>query len=89
MSDLPSLYDTKGRFKALSDDAAAALNEVQAAAYQKIKVAADALAVADNAVASSITRVKSCNDAVIEMENYIRKTFPKITFHDLWRQTFK
>jgi hypothetical protein len=32
--------------------------------------------------------VTACNAAAIEMENYIRKTYPPKQFHDLWKETF-
>lgn len=89
MMDLPSLFDSKGVFAALSDDLIGTLDTAHALAYEKIKRCADDLAAADNKAALAVERVKACANAVSDFESYIVATFPKLTFHQLWRQTVK
>jgi hypothetical protein len=89
MMDLPSLFDSRGVFQELPPDALSTLSEAHAIAYSKIKTCAADLKAADQRVADAIEGVKAANDAVIEMQNTIRVKFPKLTFHQLWKDTFK
>jgi hypothetical protein len=89
MTDLPSIFNAYGTFIKISDEAQDALSDAQRAVYEKLKQGADNLNVAELAVVAAIEHVKSCFDAVTEFENFMRKTLPKMTFHDLWKQTVK
>lgn len=87
MMDL-SIFDSKGVFQDLPENVLSTLSDVQSAAYQKTRQCAADLKVADKIAADALADVKACNAAVIEMENYIRKTYPEKKFHDLWKETF-
>ena len=87
MIDL-QMFDSKGAFQELPLDAADSLDGVRAAAYQKIRACAAVLQAADSAAADTGQRVKTCNAAVIEFENFMRKA-PKMTFHDLWKENYQ
>jgi len=89
MIDLPSIFNSRGAFIEIPDEAQAALSDAQRAVYDKNKRCADNLKVAESAVAATIEDIKTRFDAVVEMESYIAATFPKMTFHDLWKQTVK
>lgn len=89
MTALPSIFNAYGTFIEISDEAQAALSDVQRGVYQKIKRCAADLQAADLAVAVSITNIKTSFDAVTEFENFMRKTFPPMTHFDLWRQVVK
>lgn len=89
MIDLPSIFDSRGAFAEISDEARAALSDAQRAVYEKNKRAADNLKIAESALSATIENIKTGFDAVVEMENYIAATFPKMTFHNLWKQTVK
>lgn len=88
MSDLPSLFDTKGVFTPLSDDALGGLGELQAAAYLALADAARGLAAKDSADAAAQDRVTNCIRDVREAEQYLADNYPKMTFQDLWRENF-
>jgi hypothetical protein len=89
MSDLPSIFNAYGTFIAISDEARDALSDVQRAVYGKIKRCAADIEAADLAVAVAITNIKTSFDAVEEFQDFMRKAFPKMTFHDLWKETVK
>jgi hypothetical protein len=89
MMDLPTIFDARGAFVELSDEAQAALSDAQRTAYSKIKRCAADLQVADSAVAAAIENIKTCFDAVTEFESFMRKAFPPMTHFDLWKQTVK
>jgi hypothetical protein len=87
--DLPSIMDSKGRFAPLSDAILATLDEPHAVAYERVKQCADALAAADGRLALSLDKIKEHVQAVGNFEQWQRKTFPKLTHFDLWKQTVK
>ena len=86
MMDLPQIFDSRGNFQELPD--ASTLDDARRVTYELIRKCAADLKVADTADAEAAKRVTACNAAAIEMENYIRKTYPPKQFHDLWRETF-
>lgn len=87
-NDLPSLFDSRGVFKELPDEIVGTLDEARAVAYQKIKACADRIAAAENKAALAVEHVHTCIKAVTDFEAWIATTFPKITFHDLWKAEF-
>jgi hypothetical protein len=82
------IFDSKGVFQELPPDVADSLDDVRAAAYQKLRACAAVLQAADTAAADTGQSVKRCNAAVIEFENFMRKA-PKMTFHDLWKENYQ
>jgi hypothetical protein len=91
MSDfasLPSLFDSRGVFRPLSDDLVGTLDQAHATTYEKIKQCADAIAAVENKAAFAIEHVKASADAVRDFQKYIAATFPPLGFHDLWKANF-
>lgn len=86
--DLPSLFDSCGVFKPLPDNLIGTLDEAHAAAYEKIRECAFVLAAADNKLALAMDTIKDRVVAVTDFDQWMRKTFPKMTFHDLWKANF-
>jgi hypothetical protein len=89
MTELPSIFDSRGTFRDLPSDVVDSLDDARRATYQKIKTCAANLKTADDAVAASIENIKSANAEVTAHEKFMRTAFPKREFHDLWRETFK
>jgi hypothetical protein len=86
MIDLPPLFGPKGAFVPLADDVLASLDQVHAVAYEGVASAARELEAADAAVKAAQDRVTSCIRDRDAAEQYVTDNYPKLTFHDLWRQ---
>jgi hypothetical protein len=85
---LPPLFSTKGVFQDLTPNVFDSLSDDVRAAYENVRNIAADLKVADNVAAEAAQRVTTCAAAVVEIENYCRKNFPKRTQFDLWKETF-
>jgi hypothetical protein len=87
--ELPSIFDSRGVFKALPDDVIGTLDEAHATAYERIRQCAETLKATDDKLALATDAVRDGVKAVQDFEEWAAANVPKVTFMDLWRQTRK
>lgn len=89
MMDLPPLFSAKGVFEDLASPVLDSLPDDARATYERVRGDAANLKLADAAAAEAAERVSTCAAAVVEMENCVRKNYPRRTFHDLWNENYQ
>jgi hypothetical protein len=88
MTDFPAIFDSKGVFQELPDELVGTLDEAHAIAYTTIKFRANELEAADSKLASAIEALRDCVQTAADFQQHMLRTFPKLSFHDLWKQNF-
>ena len=89
MSELPRVMDDKGAFVPLTRDAEAALSEGRATRYERLKAAASRANGISAALVEASDKVKATAEAIRDQREMIERTWPPITFKQLWDETFK
>lgn len=87
MTELPSLFDSRGIFIPLDDAVLASLGELERTAYHTVRDASAIMVACDTAVQSAEDGLSENVQLKNEAEQYLTDNFPKPTFQDLWRET--
>ena len=86
MSEL-TLFNSMGSFVYPDESEIAALSSAERERFEAVRLAYEASAVADKALAEATAKVQTDMAAISDVEQQL-KTFPAPTFLDLHRQTF-
>ena len=86
MTDAPQLFDGCGQFHELARPDVEAMPPERQALYNALCDAAAAAVQADGDLANATERVRLAADKLDEIS---ARMPPPMSFHDLWKQTFK